>query len=127
MKLIKLLICLLFLSLSEYAHAQYYGYAYPYTGAYGYYGRSPWSYMTGYDKANFAINSLFYTVNSAVSMSEQHRYYEQQLQMQQQALEQQKSLQRYYYEGVPPFYQVTPQGTLKNPKITWGDIEKIKP
>ena len=132
MKLIKktMIFLSLFVGFSFTSHAQTYGYyggfnPYP-LAYYGAYGPSIWSQMSKTDKAYVAVNTFFNTVDYAVGTYQRHQAFEQQLMQRNQQIEDYKSMQNYYYQGIPPFSPYTPDGKPRNPKITWDDVEKIK-
>lgn len=120
-----LALVLLMMTVSPLVPAQTLGnYYYPY---YYHTGPSYWSTMTGYDKAYFGINQFFNAVNYSLRTMEQTKAYEQRYQLDANRLENAKSLQRYYTEGIPAFSPVAPNGQARSEKIKWQDVDSIRP
>lgn len=108
--------------------AQYYGgyYGGGYGGYYGGYGYPyPWGW--NYSTAAFAVDQFFGTVQQTWTAVEQTNALENQILIRRNNLENYKSIQRYHTEGIPAFSPVAPDGRPRNPKITWQDVESIRP
>ena len=100
--------------------AQYYGYGYG-----GSYYPYPWGW--NYSTAAFAVDQGFAALQNTWTAVEQTNALEKQIQIRRNNLENYKSVQRYYQEGIPAFAPVAPDGKPRNPKITWQDVESIRP
>ena len=99
-----------------------------YYGGYGYgYGGYPYPWGWNYSTAAFAVDQGFATLQSTWTAVEQTQALENQIQIRRNNLENYKSVQRYYTEGIPAFAPVAPDGKPRNPKITWQDVESIRP
>jgi len=128
-KLSKLFIFLLFLASFGWgakAQAQNYGFG----GYYGNYvnsvvGLSPVFY-TGYQQAAWGVNQFFGAVQDSWTLYEQGKAQENEINIRRSNLENYKSVQRYYNEGIPAFAPVGPDGKPRSPKITWKDVESIR-
>jgi len=128
----KLLILISFLSVflfgSEARSQCYYNcyYGGGYAGAslsYPFYGAGlGWNATTGVWAVNQAIN----VIQDTWTMIERDRAIEAELQARRNNLENYKSVQRYYTEGIPAFAPVAPNGKPRSPKITWQDVESIR-
>ena len=97
----------------------YYGYSTPY------YHTNIFKHMTKTDMAIYSINSFFGALDSALYNLEQIKAYERYVQTKSNQIEDMKSLQRYYTEGIPAFSPVTPEGKPRSPKINWQDVDRI--
>lgn len=121
----KLLILLAFfgiMGLGGELKAQYYG---GYYGGYGAYYPYPWGW--NYSTAAFAVDQTFATIQSTWTAVEQTNALENEIKIRRNNLENYKSVQRYYNEGIPAFAPIAPDGKPRNPKITWQDVESIRP
>jgi hypothetical protein len=116
------------LGLAPKAHAQCVSY-----GCYGsdyYYDLAAYTYFwnnaSNSQKAAFAIDQSFGALFSTIAMLEDGKRMENYINSQRNALENYKSVQRYYTEGIPPFATHAPDGKPRSPKITWSDVENIR-
>ncbi|HCU25549.1 MAG TPA: hypothetical protein DF383_11090 [Deltaproteobacteria bacterium] len=89
----------------------------------GYYGSSlAWNESTGI----WAVNQAVGVIQDVWTAVEQGKALEAELQARRNNLENYKSVQRYYTEGIPAFSPVSPEGKPRSPKITWKDVESIR-
>jgi hypothetical protein len=76
--------------------------------------------------AAFAVSEFFGAIQEGWTMLEQGKQIENEINTRRNNLENYKSVQRYYNEGIPPFAPVAPNGKPRSPKITWQDVESIR-
>lgn len=108
------------------AKAQNYGFG-SYYGNYAssVVGLSP-VYYTGYQQAAWGVNQFFGAVQESWTLLEQGKRVENEINIRRNNLENYKSVQRYYNEGIPAFAPIAPDGKPRSPKITWKDVESIR-
>ena len=80
----------------------------------------PKSYVAAY-----GVNQFFQAVQEGWTMLEQGKAIETEINVRRNNLENYKSVQRYYNEGIPPFAHTAPNGKPRSPKITFQDVESI--
>lgn len=122
--LIKLLILVgIFTSagISFKAHAQYYGYG----SVTSVVGLNPYYWPKSYVAA-YGINQVFQAVQEGWTLLEQGKAVENEINARRSNLENYKSVQRFYNEGIPAFAPIAPNGKPRSPKITWQDVESIR-
>jgi hypothetical protein len=123
----KLLILLVFLfgcGLSRQSLAQCYG-CNVYSGA-GYYGYGYYPYYASLDtKIAYGIDSFFYALQDVTNAVAENRAIEADTLARRNQLENNKTIQNYYTNGIPAFAPVAPDGKPRSPKITWRDVEDI--
>lgn len=100
----------------------------PRAGAQAYYGYGYYSpyYGNAYDKGAFAVDEFFDTLQGVWDTLEQSHALEAHIQDRRNRLENYKSVQRYYQEGIPPFAATGPDGRPRPPSIRWEDVESIR-
>jgi hypothetical protein len=85
-----------------------------------------WDNASNSMKAAYSIDQAFSAIFSTISMIEDGKRMENQINAQRNSLENYKSVVRYYNEGIPPFAPQGPDGRPRSPKITWSDVESIR-
>jgi hypothetical protein len=128
-KLLILLTFFGFLCSGTSAVAQCYSSYYGCAGSGYYFGLASytyfWNYADKYQKAAYATDMFFGTLQSSIAMVEESRAMENYILQRRDNLENYKSVQRYYNEGIPPFANRAPDGKPRSPKITWDDVQSI--
>ena len=84
-------------------------------------------YWSTSDQITYGINNAFATIQSVTSSLQYDRQVEANINSRRNALETQNSLNRLATEGIPPFASISPEGRPRSPKITWQDVESIRP
>lgn len=95
-------------------------------GGYGYYGGYYPSYLSKMDMAAYATSNFFDALQTTLYAVDQWKAEEANISYRRAALENQKSVQRYYTEGIPAFAPVGPTGKPRPPQITWKDVQSIR-
>jgi hypothetical protein len=84
-----------------------------------------WDNASNSMKAAYSIDMGFNAIFTTISMLEDGKRLENQINAGRNALENYNSVKRYYTEGIPPFATQGPDGKPRSPKITWSDVESI--
>ena len=125
-KLLLIFIFLLSLGMAAPARAQYYGgYGYNYGYVNSIVGLNPYYWPKSYVAA-YGVNQFFQAVQEGWTLLEQGKAVETEINVRRNNLENYKSVQRYYNEGIPPFAHTAPNGKPRSPKITFQDVESIR-
>ncbi len=90
-------------------------------GAYTYFLQN----ATTATKAAYGIDMGFNALFSSLNMINQGKAMEQEINARRNNLENQKLVERYHTEGIPPFAAQGPDGKPRSPKITWQDVQSI--